>query len=194
MKYNEIYSLVDTGLRDGKTKADIYREFGGTDDIASAIAATPYLVDRQKYAKLNWMLVAVVVYFAVIKLVVSSINWIHLNLPLYYLPLIIFAPAAAIWIAVQLSKFRGVFYLITGLLGLAVVIKGITPESMASLVWSILHLPLVGGVFLAFFLKKRLCPYLGYLGAKTDSDGSYLFLNEKETFNQEDAPDQKAVR
>jgi len=178
MKNNEMYSRIDAGLREGKSKADIYRDLGGTDDIATAVAATPYLVDQQKYAKLNWMLVAIVVYFAVIKLVVSSINLIQLNMPVYSLPIMIFTPASAIWIAIQLRKFRGVFYLITGLMGLAVVINGISPESMTSLLWSTLHMPLVGGVFLAFYLKKRLCPYLGYMGAKTDSAGKYLFLTE----------------
>ena len=184
MKNKDEYSLVESGLLEGKNKVDIFRSLGGTDDFARTVAATPYFEDRKKYSKLNWMLVAIVVYFAVIKFAIITINFVQFGLPIYIFPMFLFIPAVALWIAAQLRKYRGTFYMTTGLLIIAVIlneIKIITENLQATdiIVWSVIHIPLLFGAFLAFFLKKRLCPYLGYMGAKTDAAGKYMFLTEE---------------
>lgn len=196
MKNPETYALVESGLLEGKNKSDIFRSLGGTDDVARTVAATPYFEDRTKYAKLNWLLVGIVVYFAMMKFAITTINFIQLGLPIYVFPMFVFMPAVALWIATQLRKYRGTFYITTGLLSIAIILNGLKFEDLQSknlVFWGIINLPLLFGAFLAFFLKKRLCPHLGYMGAKTDSSGKYLFLSE-ETFNKEDAPDPKPVR
>ena len=183
MNNNEIFKLVESGIREGKSKSDIFRELGGTDDIARAVAATPYFAERKRYQKLNWALVAAVIYFAIIKLAFSLIGFFQSGLPIFAFPILLFVPAVAIWIAVNLSKFRGGFYIVAGLLSLAVLINGM-PITSSELnqknvaVWAIVHIPLLLGCFLAFFLKNKLCPHLGYMGAKTDPTGKYLFLSE----------------
>jgi hypothetical protein len=199
MKNTETYAQVESELLEGKNKSEIFRTIGGTDDFARTVAATPYFEDRAKYAKLNWVLVAIVVYFSVIKFAITTINFIQLGLPIYIFPALLFMPAFALWIAAQLRKYRGSFYMITGIFSLAIILNGLkyTTENLQTkdiVLWSVIHLPILFGAFLAFFLKKRLCPYLGYMGAKTDSTGKYLFLIERKTFNQEDAPDLKPVR
>lgn len=184
MKKQDTYSLVESELLEGNKKGDIFRSLGGTDDLARTVAATPYFEDRRKYAKLNWILVAIVVYFAVVKFAITTINFVQLGLPIYIFPTLIFIPVAALWIAEQLKKFRGTFYMTTGFFIIAIILNGMkyTAENLQTkdiIVWSVIHLPLLFGAFLAFSLKKRLCPYLGYLGAKTDSAGKYLFLAEE---------------
>jgi len=189
MKNTENYALVESGLLEGKRKEEIFRSLGGTDDFARTVAATPYFEDRIKYAKLNWILVAIIVYFAVMKLAITTINFIQLGLPIYVFPTILFVPVVALLIADQLRKYRGNFYMVTGFFSLAVVFNGLKIENLQTkdvVFFGIINLPLLFGAFLAFFLKKRLCPHLGYMGAKTDSTGKYMFLTEK-AFNQEEA-------
>ena len=196
MKNTETYAQVESGLLEGKNKNEIFRSLGGTDDFARTVAATPYFEDRTKYAKLNRVLVTIVVYFAVMKFVITTVNFIQFGLPIYIFPTLLVMPVVALWIAAQLRKYRGTFYITTGLFSMAVILNGLKFEDLQTknlVLWGFVNLPLLFGAFLAFFLKKRLCPHLGYMGAKTDSTGKYLFLTE-ETFNQEDAPDLKPVR
>jgi hypothetical protein len=184
LKNNNIRSKVESRLLEGATREDIFRELGGTDDVAREIASTPDLHLRKKYAKLNWTLVSILAYFALLKIAISLTGYLYLKkaLPWYFFPTLLLVPGAAIYFAVQIRKFRGGFYLIAGLLFVIVILNSCRTLSSlmanykAFLVWLALYSPLIAGSIIAFFLKKKLFPHLGYLGAKTDSSGSYTFI------------------
>lgn len=182
LKPEELYRLIDAGLREGKSRGDIYHELGATDDIAKLVASTPDLTDRKSYQNLNNILIGITICFGVMNLVSSFIGLIQLKAPWFIFPLILFAPVIAFWLAKQIRNFRGPFYLVVGFFGFAVFIKGIPTEAeefqqISLIFWSIFYLPLLFGAGLAFFLRKKLFPFLGIMDAKTDSSGKYLFLS-----------------
>lgn len=184
VKPEELYRLIEAGLQEGRSRGDIYRELGATDDIAKLIAGTPDFIDRERYQKLNNILVGFIIFFGVTKLVFSFLGLVQLNAPWIIFPFILFVPAIAFWLSMQIRNFRGPFYLFVGFMGFAVLIKGIPIEQeefqQISLgLWLIFNFPLLFGAGLAFFLRKKLFPYLGMMGAKTDSLGKYLFLSDQ---------------
>jgi hypothetical protein len=195
----KILSSIEAGLRNGKSKSEIYRELGGTSYVAHSIAATPHFEDRRKYATQNWILVLIIAYYAALKLGFSlyaaysiyilsaarnpSIPFVAVAL--LHLPSSLLFSAPPIFVAIQISRFRGLFYLIAALAGIAIIGFGIRLGLTGSLTWMLMEAPVLVGVLLAFYLKQRLCPYLRYFGAKTDSSGRYLFLlDEEETAEQ----------
>ena len=189
MNNNEIVVLVESKLLEGVTREDIFRELGGTDDVARVIASTPDFQLRQKYAKLNWILVAIVTYLGLLKFVLYLPEFINTHFSLYFLPVLLMIPSAAIYFALQIRKFRGGCYGISGLLLVAVIVKNIrTLDSLmidvkSFMIWLVILIPLIAGCIIAFFLKMKLCPYLGWLGAKTDSAGKYKFINNESLLN-----------
>src|ERR1039457_6150754 len=99
---NEIVVLVESKLLEGVTREDIFRELGGTDDVARVIASTPDFQLRQKYAKLNWILVAIVTYLGLLKFVLYLPEFINTHFSLYFLPVLLMIPSAAIYFALQI--------------------------------------------------------------------------------------------
>lgn len=173
---------MESRLLEGVTREEVFRELGGTDDIARVIASVPDFQLRQKYAKLNWALVGIISYFALLKLTDSVSVFIDSKVPFYFFPMLLFAPGIAIYFAIQVKKFRGGFYLITGFLLIAVTINSsrtfdsLMINAKSICLWLAIYFPLVVGCIIAFFLKKKFCPHLGYMGAKTDSSGKYKFI------------------
>ena len=194
MKITETYCRVEAGLGKGFSREEIFRSLGGTDDVARVVAATPHLDDRENFKMLNWVLVGIIFYFAVLKLLTSVFLLVHLGIPIYLYPFAILIPACAVALALQIRKFRGVFYSVTGFSGLAVLCNGVDYFLKAgkhSLVFvAVLYLPVLLGSILSFYLKKELCPTLGFLGAKTDAGGRYLFQHE--AARQPDAPEERS--
>jgi len=180
MTSTETRQKIENMITEGKTKHEVFVALGGTDDIARVVAATPDLESREKYKKLNKILVGIIIYYAVIKLIFGVAALVTSGAPKYLLPLTFLVPAAAIYIAYCIKKFYGEFYLVVALLGLAAFLKGIDLSSNSfngngAVISLGVQLPLLAGVVIAFILKKRLCPTLGYMGAKTDAAGKYQF-------------------
>ena len=183
MSNGQIISIVELMLKNSATREEIFREVGGTDDAAKIIAATPDFESRQKYAKLNWALVGIIAYFATFKLITSTTAFLHENVPLYFLPTVLIIPGASVCFISQILKYRGAIYLIVGLLFIGVGLNhlrsfdSVMIGSNEVIVWVCVYGPMVAGVLIAFYLKAKLCPHLGYLGAKTDATGNYRFLH-----------------
>lgn len=176
----ETRQKIENMIAEGKTKHEVFNTLGGTDDIARAVAATPDLESRKKYKNLNNILIGIIIYYALTKLVFGVAAIVASGAPKYLLPLALLIPAAAIYIAYCIKKFYGEFYLAAGLLGLAAFLKGIDLSSDSfggngAVISLAVQLPLLAGVGVAFILKKKLFPALGYMGAKTDAAGKYQF-------------------
>jgi len=184
MNNDQITLIVELRLKEGVTREEIFREVGGTDDAARIIAATPDFESRQKNAKLNWILAGIIAYFAIFKFISSTSTYLHENVPFYFFPTVLIIPGASIYFITQILKFRGVFYMIIGLLCIGVGLNHqrsldsvmVGPKEV--IVWACVYGPMIVGALIALYLKKKLCPHLGYLGAKTDSTGRYRFLND----------------
>ncbi len=183
MKHKEIVLKTEEMLRNGSNKEQIFRELGGTDDIARTIASIPYYEKRKQYKTQNLILVGIVFYYAAVKLLISAFNFMSVDLPVYLFPLTLFVPACAVAFGIGIYKFRGYWYLPAGMFGIVALLKNLGPE-MAEFnillwgVWAAINLPLLVGVFISFRLKKKLCPFLGFMGAKTNESGRYLFLEK----------------
>jgi hypothetical protein len=178
MTSNETRRKIGDMIAEGKTKLEIFNSLGGSDDIARVVAATPDLETRKKYQKLNMILVGIIFYYAVMKFVFSVTTFVISGAPKYLFPLALLVPAAAIYVACCIKKFYGEFYLAVAMLGLAAFSKGIdlptdSFEGNGGIISVAVQLPLMAGVVIAFILKKRLCPGLGFMGAKTDAAGKY---------------------
>jgi hypothetical protein len=184
MNNDQITSIVESRLKEGATREEIFREVGGTDDAARIIAATPDFESRQKYAKMNWILAGIIAYFAIFKFVTSTSTYLLESVPFYIFPTVLIIPIASIYFITQILKFRGVFYLIVGLFCIGVGLNhgrdldSVVVGSHEITAWTCIYGPMVVGALIAFYLKKKLCPDLGYLGAKTDKTGKYQFLKD----------------
>lgn len=183
MKQKEIVLKAEEMLRNGSSKEQIFCELGGTDDIARTVASIPYYEKRKQHKTLNLVLVGIVFYYATVKLLVSAFNFMSVDVPIYLFPLTLFIPICAVVFGIGIYKFRGYWYLPAGLFGIVALLKNLGPEmaEFNMLLWAIwlaINLPLLVGVFISFNLKKKLCPSLGFMGAKTNDSGRYLFLEE----------------
>ncbi|MEA3543932.1 MAG: hypothetical protein U9R69_01780 [Thermodesulfobacteriota bacterium] len=183
MKQKEIIPKIEELLRNGLTKEQIFGELGGTDDIARSISSTPYYEKRAEYKTLNVILASMIFYYAIVNTCISGLSFISAGHPIYLFPLIFFVPICAVIFGVGILKFRGNFYLPAGLLGISVFVKSLGPEMadfniLLWVIWSAINIPLLIAIFVSFNLKKKLCPGLGFLGAKTNKSGSYIFLKE----------------
>lgn len=184
MKHSELLSKVEEMLKAGFTKSEIFSELGGTDDNAKILASTPTLAQREKFKTKNQILVFIIFYFAAVKFAFSCYAFLSINAPIYLLPITLFVPACAIALGIAIKKFRGYLYLPVGLLGFVVIARSIDVQvaNFNFSVWAIwfaINLPVAYGVFLAFHLKKNLCPDWGFMGAKTNESGQYLFLQNQ---------------
>jgi len=194
MNNDQITSIVESRLKEGATREEIFREVGGTDDAARIIAATPDFESRQRYAKLNWILASIIAYFAIFKFITSTSTYLHDNVPFYFFPTVLIIPGASVYFISQILKYRGIFYMIVGLLCIGVGLNHersldsvmVGPKEV--IIWVCVYGPMIVGALTAFYLKAKLCPHLGYLGAKTDATGKYRFLKNETKHNQEDTP------
>lgn len=183
MKQKGIAFKTEEMLRNGLTKEQIFHELGGTDDIARTIVSIPYYEKRAQHKKLNLVLVGIIFYYGLVKLLVSAFNFMSVDLPIYLFPLTLFVPVCAVAFGIGIYKFRGYWYMPAGLFGVAALFKSLGPEMaefsmLLWVIWLAINVPVLIGVFLSFSLKKKLCPSLGFMGAKTNESGRYLFLEE----------------
>lgn len=183
LKTSDIRTRIETRLAEGASRADVFRELGGTDDVAREVVSVPDCEAKEKYKKANNFLAAVVLYFGILKLLASWARYTD-GVPTYFFPLVLFVPGVAIIFAIQIRKYHGGFYFVVACLLAASSLNAtreletVMIDAKAIIVWIIMYLPVAAGAVLGFFLKKRLFPGLGYLGAKVDSSGKYLFLSD----------------
>ncbi|HEX8949234.1 MAG TPA: hypothetical protein VF790_09760 [Dissulfurispiraceae bacterium] len=185
MNRKEKIEKIEESLRAGLPKGDIFRALGATDDVARSIAATPGFGDRKEYSKLNNLLFAILIYTAAAKALSTTTNLFSSEFPMYLilmmLPLSLFYPLIAVYLAVGVKNFRGGAYALSGGFCLYLFFSSIQAYAKIDggselLVSLILNIPLFIGGILGFYLKRKLCPQLGLWGAKTTESGSYSFL------------------
>ena len=173
--------MIENELKTGLSKKQIFYDLGKTDDLASALAAIPYYKDREKYATLNWTLVGILACVAVYKTVVSAISFLAGSLPIYLLVITLVSPAIFLVLADQVRKYR--CHIVAAALCVFNLVRSLSAHyqgaNLAEIVplFFVLLLLSVGSV-LGIYLKRKLCPHQGFLGARTDRNGTYLFLNE----------------
>lgn len=108
-----------------------------------------------------------------------------MDIPWIVLPFTLYWPLIIIYFAVNIKKFRGAFYIPSGLLCIAIFFKSASAlfelrnGTLDFLLWGVFNIPLLFGAYLRFYLKNKLCPHFGYWGAKADETGKYLFLNKE---------------
>lgn len=183
LKNSDIRKRIKTHLAEGASRADVFRELGGTDDVAREVASVPDCEAMEKYKKANYFLAAAVLYLGILKLLASWARYTE-GAPTYSFPLVLFVPSVALFFAIQIRRYHGGFYFIGACLLAASSLNAtrqletVMIDAKAIILWVIMYLPVAAGAVLGFFLKKKLFPDLGYLGAKVDSSGKYHFLKD----------------
>ena len=173
---------VEVLLKAGVSRKEIFQQLGGTDDLARIIALVPSYENRKKYNRENLVLIVVLVYLALMKLVTSVATVASVGAPKYIILFALLHVFLVLYLAVHVSRFRGWAYPLSGLICLYVIMMSLNRiisevQGVPLLVNILALLPLAAGTVLGFKLKKNLCPDVGFLGAKIDADGKYLFMN-----------------
>jgi hypothetical protein len=181
-------SSIEEKLRSGLSRGDIFRALGATDNLATQIAAVPNFGDRERYSRFNSALFVILFYTGIAQAAFPIINFLTAALPIYlafslFFPVIL--SAFLIYSAFETRKFNGRFYGSSGLLCFYVFFSSLSAYSKSNelgefFLWLVINFPILFGGFLSFYLKKKLCPYLGLWGAKTNGSGHYLFLDATE--------------
>lgn len=179
MVSKEIFENIELKMREGVTKEEIFKELGAYDDLAGALAATPEFSAREKYKIHNFVLVIAIYCYALLKLTTSILLIKNNNLPIFSYLLTLIVPAIALVFAREIWKFKGGFYLIASLLGFSVLIRsfgeGISLYTSNDwIIWGVINFPVIIVMFLAYYLKRKLCPNLKFIGART-VNGTYKF-------------------
>jgi len=162
-------------------KREIFVRLGKTDDLATALVNAPYLSDRARFSNANWVLVALLVFLSASTAILTVANVVFLGLPLYLLILGLFNPVIFLYCAWLVEKFEGAGYLLAAtfsVLFLGNNVAKLGESTYASLLLVAVLLVAATAIGLSIYLRLRLCPQAGFLGAKTDSDGQYLFLKD----------------
>jgi hypothetical protein len=173
---------VEVLLKAGVSRKEIFQQLGGTDDLARIIALVPSFENRKKHRRENLVLIVVLVYIALMKFFTAVATVAAAGAPKYIILFALLQVFLVLYLAVHVSRFRGWAYPLSGLICLYVISmslnKTITEvQGVPLLITMLTLLPLAAGTVLGFKLKKNLCPDVGFLGAKTDTDGKYLFMN-----------------
>jgi uncharacterized membrane protein YhaH (DUF805 family) len=100
-------AVIEDKLKSGLPKKDIFIGLGKTGDVATALADTPYYSDRQKYFRLNSVLVSILVYIAVYRIIISLVVILFSEVPAYLFPLALIYPVLFFLVAVTVRRFRG---------------------------------------------------------------------------------------
>ena len=173
---------IERKLAQGISKKQIFVDLGGADDLATAIASAPYYGDRKRYGTLNALLVAILLYAAIIK-ITSTILAVHEHhLPIYVAFFGSFYPSVFAYLAFQIAHFRGWAYLPAALFCLVLFLHNLEPtfsqfKGSAFVINLLLIAPLLPGLVIGLHLRRRLCPHLGFVGARTDKTGRYNFMD-----------------
>jgi len=179
-----IRSRIAARLAEGASRAEIFRELGGTDDVAREVVSVPDPETKEKYKRANAFFATAVVYFGILKLLVSWARFTE-GVPTYFFPATLFVPAVAVFFAIQIRKFHGGFYFVVACLLAASFLNAtreletVMIDAKQIILWTIIYFPVAAGAVTGFFLKKKLFPNLGYLSAKVDQSGKYKFLSDQ---------------
>ena len=183
-KCRQVLEVIEQKLNTGIGKQEIFEELSQNYSyeytVAQLVAMTPPHSLKQRYKRLNQILIALLLFAALVKVLVALP--ILSRLPAVAFPLLILVPALNVWFAMEIAKFKGYIYRPAGLLALAALFKAILPEDgIASyglagwVIYGLNCLLILAIAVLAFYLAKRLFPNYGLLGPKRDPKGNYLF-------------------
>ncbi len=173
-------------LRAGTSRGDIFRTLGATDDVATQMASVPSFEDRTRYSRLNRIYFGILVYTSIAKAVFPIVNTTLNSLPLFTIIFPLFISAYLMYGAFEVNKFHGRFYALSGFFCIYICLSSFSAYMVHShelesvLLMLVVNIPILFGGILGLYLKKKLCPYLGFWGAKTDRSGHYLFLRDSE--------------
>jgi uncharacterized membrane protein len=181
LQEKESFNRIEKLMREGMSHEQIFNALGATDGLARNIVSTPSYETRDKHKTKNYALVAILIYIAILKTIVVTINVGTLELPVVLMVFGMFIPLAAIFISTQVYRFRGWSYSIASFLCIYVIYNEIdvilsNVGSNANILYLTFLIPVIIGIPLGLKLKQLLCPYLGFWGAKKDENGQYLFL------------------
>jgi hypothetical protein len=177
----ESFANVEKLLGQGFSREQVFEKLGRTDDLARVIVSVPLREDRNTFKKKNEMLIGILAYIIVLKVITTTIGLLSLDFGWVMLPFAFFYIFVSVFLITQLRKYRGWAYSVVSALCAYLIFNNL--ELLFSdvavkfkLITIIFMIPIAMGIVTGMQLKKALCPYLGYWGAKTDENGNYLFL------------------
>lgn len=173
----ELKKLAIQLIESGKTKQETFEELSSqyyeSDTIARIIGSIPSVEIKQKFNTINNILF--------ILLIVSAILKVLTALPLLIdtitggIIVMLIVPLINIFFAFHVKKMRGEIYLALGFLAAASTLK--TLENILELGPTALIDTSIAATIciLAFYIKSKAFPNLGFSGMKKGKDGKYQF-------------------
>lgn len=171
-------------LKSGKTKRDVFQDLRHTcsneKELAGLLAQIPDFELRKRYKRFNKFLVGMMIFTAMLKMI-SGLGLI-LEISVKALPLLLLFPLLNIYLAVEISRYKGWAYLVTACLSFLAMGKVMPEDGLGSLdaislfFWGVSVAVFLCVMVLSFFLWRKLCPTVGFAGIpKKDSNGEYIW-------------------
>ncbi len=176
VRSKEVSKIINSKLQDNIPRQQILDElaelYHGKNTIAVLIASAPTNERKEKYKSLNTILVALLVLTVVLKIVVAALLLSQVSV--FLLPIALIIPAFSMWLAYEVSKYKGYIYTVLGMLALASIFKAMA-NGAAIQVLGILEIGVLLAISgLAFYLRKKMFPNFNFTGPKKDASGAVI--------------------
>jgi hypothetical protein len=173
MNKKEALKTIETNLRDGQSKKDVFNELSSqianTSDLKNYLAMIPDQESRNKYYKLNSLLMGSIALYILWKICFAFLTIKYLNsksIPslilfdwiFFILPIIIFTYGCFIW------KFRGPVYNLLCFVCIFDMCFYFFRNSFSIIASLIYMFPIILVFFLAFYISRKVFPYYKWNG------------------------------
>lgn len=180
----EIKSRISSGENRRNIFDDLSAKYVEQDWLAGLIAGVPDPADISKMKKGTAFIVLSLCIYAgihIISIIINLSPMIAENKKLLFiLPMAFFWPAIAIWSAVQVRRYHGASYRIVALITLILILnnfRGFFEKSvdvdLSLILPGVVMLMLAVSSFIAFTIRKKYFPHIGYWGVKKEN-GVYV--------------------
>ena len=149
----QIDKKIRTLFKKGIDKPEIYSELSkeypeDIDTVSRLLKQYPDLQTQKKYRIWVNMLLILLIIVTVLKIITAFI--IFVNISLLALPVVFFVPLINIWMIVEISRYKQIYFFITGLLTIA-GIQGINSVK-SGLFFAVFAIPIV---IISFFIGYK---------------------------------------
>lgn len=175
-KRKEIQRRIENQLHQGKSRQeileDLSKEYFDPSTLARFVATTADQATKVRYKALNTILLGLLGITILGKLTLGASLMSQSGGTAF--PLVMLLPLINIWLAVEVSKYRGYIYKILGLITIASLLQTIDKYGGEG-VWLLADLGIgIAIAGLAFYLGNKMFPNYGLFGPKKDKNGDFL--------------------
>jgi len=178
LERKEALKFIEAKLREGFSKQEIYKELSTKiylkSDLLQYLAMVPDPEKRIKFRTINLILFALLIFITILKILTALVFFARISA--WLIPLSFIIPFVAIFLAVEVKKFRGYIYRPLGLLGIASLFQSLSHiedlgrMNPGQLIFEFIvgYLTTILVIVIAFYISAKAFPYYGFLGLKKE--------------------------